>query len=199
MEWECSCTLTLKETALNTAWNCDFNKNFHSHSVQTLVHFTCEHKVVHVLHRSYMTVTVLLSSLCAVEEWLCQWVGEDPQLPWDSGRVPRYGCARHDKNSQGETDVTAGHLPHYKVLVKNKECLRSNPLGIVLNGHLLSIRNLIFSIDINTFFYKTSYLFVYQNKPDFSNASMPNVVLTKAAVQELCRYKDSRNIRSENK
>lgn len=86
-------------------WHCCFDRHFLTHR--------------HILCISSW-LTVLLSSPCAVEEWLCQWLGEDPQLPWDSGRMPRYGCARHDKDSQGETSFTTGYLPHDKVLVKNK-------------------------------------------------------------------------------
>lgn len=73
-------------------------------------------------HTPPQAMTLLLSSLCAVEERLCQRLGENPQLPWDSGGVSWYGCAWHDKNSQGETAVTTGYLPHYKVLNLNGDC-----------------------------------------------------------------------------
>lgn len=30
-----------------------------------------------------------------------------------------YGCARHDTDSQGESAVASGYLPHYEVLIEN--------------------------------------------------------------------------------
>lgn len=55
-------------------------------------------------------------SLIAVEEWLSEWLGEDFQLPWDTRRVPWFGCAWHDKNSQRKAAVASGHISLYKVL-----------------------------------------------------------------------------------
>lgn len=67
------------------------------------------------LTRAFWTASVVFIFLFAVEKWFCERLCEDFCLPWDTGRVPWFGCSGHDQNSQGETDVTSGYLPQYKV------------------------------------------------------------------------------------
>ena len=161
---------------INLAWHCSFDKN--STQVQD---WDCE------------WISHLILSLFAVEKWFCQWLGEDPQLPWDSRRVPGHGCTWHDKNSQGETAVTSGYLPHYKVLVKTGS-FHSDSCGIIWNGHQISTSwiwchtkpdlppppRMLFWVptlrNINAWFYFSFCLF------DFQKQLYKNIVLAKVIL-----------------
>lgn len=76
-----------------------------------------------------------LSPFHAVEERLCQRLSEDSQFSWIPGRMSWYGCAGHDPDSQGESAVTSGYLPHYEVFMQ-KVLVKHWKLHVLISGNV---------------------------------------------------------------
>lgn len=86
-----------------------------------------------------MFVDSALSLFHAVEERLCQRLSEDSQFSWISGRMSWYGCAGHDPDSQGESAVTSGYLPHYEVF-RSKVCVQTlEKLHVLISGSVFDL------------------------------------------------------------